>query len=180
MPPAGGIGGAFLRATLRVGVGMRGEPRVLHRDDAVLLAAYRDLFIQRWSGQGTAAQVRHMVETHRRFVVEHGAKRTIALSHVVTASTRPPDDAARAAMNEHTRIMKDVRAVATVIEADGFGAAMIRSIVSGLVLLSRGDAEHQVFSAPQEGLAFLLRHRDPGAPAMALDELVSAYARVVA
>lgn len=152
--------------------------RVLHRDDVLLLVSYRDLFVQCWTGAGTAEHVRKMIDVHRRFVDEHGRQATIALSHITSRGISPPDEATRALLPEHSRVVRGVRASATVIEADGFGAAMIRSIVSGLMLLGERETAHQVFSTPRAGLQFLSKHRDPAAGAMPLDEVDGAYARV--
>lgn len=152
--------------------------RVLHRDDVLLLASYRDLFVQCWTGPGTAEHVRRMIDAHRRFVDDHGRHATVSMSHVTSRGITPPDEATRTLMNEHSRVVRGIRASATVIEAAGFGAAMIRGIVSGLMLLSDRDTVHEVFSTPRAGFQFLLRHRSPSAGPVDLDEIEGAYARM--
>lgn len=157
---------------------MRDEVRLIHRDDVLLLAAYGDVFFQCWTGEGRAADVKRMFDVHSRFVDEHGKKTTVAISHVLTPSIRPPDEPSRKIMNEHVQLLQGVRAVATVIEADGFAAAMIRGIVAGLVLLTKREVAHGVFSKPRDGLAFVLPHRDPTHGPMDLDTVDAAYARL--
>jgi len=157
---------------------MRADVRVFYRDDIVLLASWRDLFIQRWMGEGTPDHVARMFDSHRRFVQGHPARATVALSHVSTPAIKPPDERSRKLMRDYVAGMKDIRAVATVIDASGFGAAMVRGIVSGLVLLTQRDIVHAVHSTLRDGLTFLVRYRAPGASPVTVDELEGIYASI--
>lgn len=153
-------------------------PRVVYHDDVLLLASFRDIFIQCWNGPGTAAHMRRMIDAHRAFASDHGPQASVALSHVTVHGVKRPDDETRALMAEHSRAVRGLRASATIIDAHGFGAALVRGIVSGLLLLSERDTAHDVFATPREGFAFLLGRRSLSAAPIELDELDAAYARV--
>lgn len=156
----------------------RREGRVVYRDDALVIGVWEDLFVQRWVGPGGVASVERMLAEHQRFVRARPARSTVSISHVDGASMRPPDEPSRAVMKEHAHLLSEhVRAVATVIESSGFGSAMIRSVVSGLVLLSRGGLAHQVFGQLTEGLDFVARHRDPAAAPIEVPALEALYRR---
>jgi hypothetical protein len=150
---------------------------VLYSDSALQLITWRDLFVQRWIGQGGASHVAHMLEAHLAFTAKHGPKRTISVSHVATTTFKPPDEEARRLMTRHTaEIGPRLRASATVIEMDGFAGAMMRSIIAGLIFVTGHKEPHQVTSTAREGIAFVLRHRHPEAQPIDLDDLMRIYA----
>lgn len=142
------------------------DVQTIHRDAVLHLGSIGPLFFQRWSAPGQGADVERMLEAHRAFVARFPHRETIALSHIQSHTFRPPDEGSRRPMREHTKLLgSDVRAVATVIEADGFVASMVRSVVSGLVLIADRRLAHSVFASVDEGLEYLARYAPEGSVA---------------
>lgn len=155
-----------------------GKAEIFYADEAVIVGAWQDVFFQRWRGPGGVASIRSMHRAHERFLKGRPPRTTLSFSHVEGASMKPPEEAGRASMKEHIALLSErARAATTVIESAGFGSAIIRSVVSGLVLVSKRGLPHEVFSSPKEGFDFLLRHRSPAGTGVTAAELEALYRR---
>jgi hypothetical protein len=146
------------------------------RDDVLHVGSIGPFFFQRWMGTAGAEHVHRMLDAHRAFVREFPARSTIALSHIATQRFSPPDDASRGPMKEHAKLLStEVRAVTTVIDADGFVAGMVRSIVSGLMLVADRTLEHKVCRSLEDGFAYLAPFAPKGSVACDPSRLLAAY-----
>ena len=151
--------------------------RTIYRDEALECATWGGLFVQRWlGGDARAEHVEAMLALHTRFVEEAPRGSTMSLSHIARPDLRPPDERMRAAMRRHMQMVeRSLAAATTVIGVSGFASAMARSILSGLLLLSRPKCPHAVVGTTREGFAFLLRHGSLAG--VSADELDAAYHR---
>ncbi len=157
-------------------MGHDGDVQTIHRDDVLHVGSIGPLFFQRWFAPGQPAHVERMLEAHRAFVARFPHRETVALSHIQSHAFRPPDEGSRRPIREHTKLLgSDVRAVATVIEADGFVASMVRSVVSGLVLIADRRLAHSVFATVDEGLAYVARYAPVGSVARDAKLLTEKY-----
>ena len=91
----------------------------------------------------------------------------------------PPNDATRDKLKEPIPIIRNTRAAVTVIEGKGFGAAIIRGLVSWFALFSKSTVPHEVHSTAREGIEFLLRHRDPKHLQLGIDDVMRTYDRLL-
>lgn len=112
----------------------------------------RNLLILVWDVQPTAAVIARL-EAAGEAVRQHAARGT-SMIHVVRAPLQLPDDQDRAAM---VRMMKshNVRLVAMVVAEKGFLLAMLRSVVTGLRVLTGGHFDYQICESHEEVAAWL-------------------------
>lgn len=83
---------------------------------------------------------------------------SIALVQIVLSSALAPDSYARAALAHMlTTLHGRVSHSAIVHEGEGFRAAMIRSIVTGVVALSNPGFPHRVFSTLAESVTWMTK-----------------------
>ena len=101
----------------------------------------RNLLILVWDVQPTAAVIAR-VEAASETVRQHVSRGT-AMVHVVRAPLQLPNDLERAAM---VRMMKsyNVRLVGMVVSQSGFLLSMLRSVVTGLRVLTSGRFEYRI------------------------------------
>jgi hypothetical protein len=133
------------------------EPKAatITRSNADCVLGYANgIAVALWRYNTTAPDVQ---ELERTALLAHGAHaRPIALIQVVPASALTPDAAARTALarmllNLNGRVSHS----ALVHEAEGFRAAMIRSIVTGIAALSNPGFPHRVFARLEEAVAWM-------------------------
>ncbi|MBX3271513.1 MAG: hypothetical protein KF729_14705 [Sandaracinaceae bacterium] len=149
----------------------------VYRDEGLHCATWGPLFVQRWLADASGEQVETMLELHTAFVEARPLGTTLSVSHVEVTHGRP-DERSRAAMRRHMKLAeRAIGAAATVISCEGFASAMVRSVLSGLVLVTRPKCPHGVFSTTAEGFGFVLEHRPvAGVDARSIEE---AYRREV-
>jgi hypothetical protein len=153
--------------------------QVLYRDPVLVLATYDEIFFQCWRDEGGVAQVQRMYEEHLRFVSARPERTTLSMAHLTMPGVRPPEDGLRVYMNKHGKeVTPRVRRGVTVIEAGGFAGAVVRGVVSGLTLLSRGPKQ-EVRRDPLDGLRYLLADRPPGAAPVDAETLFATYRETV-
>jgi hypothetical protein len=85
---------------------------------------------------------------------------------IIDGNARPPDDAAKKAIAQTvTRHGKRIRALAYVIEGQGFAAAAVRSAVSLISLLARYPFPQRAFKRTDEAAAWAVRQMTAGSAA---------------
>jgi len=107
----------------------------------------RNVLILVWDVQPTAAVIMRL-ELAGEHVRQHATRGT-SMIHVVRAPLQLPDDEERQAM---VRIMKshNVRLVAMVVTQTGFLLSMLRSVVTGLRVLSGGHFDYRICQSYEE------------------------------
>lgn len=91
-----------------------------------------------------------------------GCGRRVALIQVVSATAIVPDEPARAALAAFLRRSGRIVARSAIVhEAQGFRAAMIRSIVTGIAALSNPGFPHRVYGCVPDATDWLCQPGDP-------------------
>jgi hypothetical protein len=114
---------------------------------AVTELMLRNVLILVWDQQPTAAVIARL-EAASEYVRQHAARGT-AMIHVVRAPLQLPNDAERGAM---VGMMKshNVRSVAMVVTQTGFLLSMLRSVVTGLRVLTGGHFDYRICQSHEE------------------------------
>jgi hypothetical protein len=112
------------------------------------------LAIAFWRFHTNADDVPGLAEAARRAQAACGKR--VALIQVVPATAITPDGPARAALANMLRQLDGVVSSSAIVhEAEGFRAAMIRSIVTGLATLSQPAFPHRVFAKVGEAATWM-------------------------
>jgi hypothetical protein len=107
-----------------------------------------------WRYHTSAEDVPELTHAARRAHAASG--RPIGLLQVVLGTAITPDGPARAALARMLRELNgSVSSSAIVHDADGFRAAMIRSIVTGVTRLSNPGYPHRVFAKVADAAAWM-------------------------
>lgn len=123
---------------------------LLERTDAYVVAAWRRLMMLVWKGQASAAGIDRSSALFRPWAERH-PEGVAFLIVVTTQRTQPPDEQTRAAMERTRRVPEGpFRGMATLIEAEGFVAATVRSIMTRL----QGGGGGKVFRTVDEVAAW--------------------------
>ena len=143
--------------------------RMLHCDENVALAETGALFVAIWRGSVT----RNAFERQRAGLADVVQRhpRGAAFLCLVELTAKPPDEELRRAASDMVRSHgKRLTCVATVVEGDGFTAAVHRGAVTGIAML-RFDRKTpmSVFATVREAVMWLRDHVALPQP----DELIS-------
>lgn len=148
----------------------------LYQDEVLHCGTCGPLFFQRWRGGGDAEHLERMLGYHLRFVERFDRGTTLSFSHVQVVTKTPPNESARAVMQRHTELIEaKVASAATVISEGGFGGAMARGLVSGLLLVTRPKCPHKVCATTGEGFEFMLQKAPAAFPRSRPSELDRLY-----
>jgi len=141
------------------------ELRLEGRDDAHGVGVWRNLLVAVWRTETRAPAVERVSQVLGRLAAKHP---DVALLQVVEAGATAPDAAARRALSgmlkEHARV---IRCSAVVYEGDGFRAATLRAVVTGIALLSHPPYPHVVFGSTIAAINWTARHFSHDGPVWA-------------
>jgi hypothetical protein len=139
---------------------------VLERTEGYVVAAWRRLLLLVWRGPATAEGITRSRAHFDRWAVQQTGG-AVFLVVVPAGRTRAPDEQARAAMEQTAaRPSPHLRGMATLLEAEGFIAAAVRSMMMRL----SGQRVVHVFRTPAEAAdwaAQTLGDRELGGEALA-------------
>ncbi len=132
-------------------------PVTVHaRDDAHCVGTWKNVAISVWRTQTRPAAVARMSQILGELVSRH---HDVALIQVVEGGATAPDADARRAISTMLRLYSDsIRCSAVVFESDGFRAATLRAVVTGIALLSRPPYPHVVFASTIAAINWTARH----------------------
>jgi hypothetical protein len=136
---------------------------ILGRDAGNLYAAWKSVFV----GIAIATTDESTVEALRSALEQHASRHPrFPVVFVVAESAAIPDGTARKLIAKLlTDVSPHVIAWALVQEGSGFRAAIVRSVVSGLLLLARHPYPFKSFATAIEAAAWLATHEtDVSAP----------------
>ena len=114
---------------------------------AVTALLLRNVLILVWDVQPTAAVIGRLDEAAQH--VRQHALRGTSMIHVVRAPLQLPNDAERGAM-VHMMKSHNVRLVAMVVTQTGFLLSMLRSVVTGLRVLTGGNFDYRICESHEE------------------------------
>jgi hypothetical protein len=152
-------------------MGFSTQVELLEKTDSYAVATWRRLMLLVWRGQANVAGVERSQALFQPWVEQlpGGGALLIIVPHL---RVPPPDEATRAAMERTAREPGgSYRGMATLIEAEGFIAASIRSIMTRL----RGGKHTKVIRTMDEAAAWAAELlEDPGLTAEGLAEAIQA------
>jgi hypothetical protein len=115
-------------------------------DNDAVVARWRDFFLAVWKGETHMEAVDRLDAEMRRYRGENAIP--VGMLMVVAERAALPSPSVRARMSRHMhRTHDEVRASALVYEGDGFRAAAIRAVVTGLNLVTKTAYPHKVFGS---------------------------------
>ncbi len=129
---------------------------VLVRNEQYVIAAWRRLLMLIWKGEASAEGVEHSRTVFEGWVKRH--PRGAALLIVVPARhAAPPDEKTRQAMRQTAGVPSaDLRGMGTFIQAEGFVAATIRSVIMRLNVLT-GNGSPNVFETASKAAEWAVK-----------------------
>ncbi|MBL8684795.1 MAG: hypothetical protein JNK05_36805 [Myxococcales bacterium] len=135
-----------------------------------------DVLVLWWRQAPTLPAVQRISETIER-VTRHRSSNTRML--VVTSATmKAPDSEAREAMMaSNRRTASKMAAVALAIEGEGFGAAAVRAVISGMYLVLKPPHPLKTHSDIATAARWLLEQTSDAPASISASELVSAVAQ---
>ena len=146
----------------------------LERSDIHLFAHWDALVVNQWLRHPTATRLESLGDHQQSLVERFGELSVITVWHELTP---PPEEARRAATSVAESHADNIRAQAFVIARAGLGAAMIRMVLTGILLTARARAPSSVVSTPDEAVQWLAMRRsalpDGVSPDVVLRELES-------
>jgi len=126
------------------------------RDDAHAVATWTNVLIAVWRTETRAAALDGVSQALGELVAAHPE---VALIQVVEAGATAPDAEARRAIAAMLRRYADsIRCSAVVFEGDGFQAATLRAVVTGIAILSRPSYPDVVFGSTVAAINWTARH----------------------
>ena len=154
------------------------SPSLLHREADFALATFGDIFMTIWRDKTTMEGVRASRSAVEAFSA--GRRREIGMLTIVEPGAPIPARAERTALADYLRAVSDsIKVSALVYEGEGFHAAAVRSLVTGLTLIARQDYPHRVFDSVDKAAVFmapLLVQRDDSTPLA--QEIIDAVAQL--
>ncbi len=110
------------------------------------VVGYGDLFFVHWKQKASVAEYGAVIEQQARMRTRLGSKPMASLSIVGSESVVKPSAELQKAIDEHTRQSRGwLKADALVINADGFAASLMRSVITGVALFARAEHPYKVF-----------------------------------
>jgi hypothetical protein len=129
------------------------------------VGVWRNLLIAVWRKETRAGAVDSVSAVLAQLARTH---RDVALLQVIEEGALAPDaDARRAISNMLKQHGGVIRCSAVVYEGDGFRAATLRAVVTGIALLSRPLYPHVVFASSISAINWTARHYSHDGPAWA-------------
>jgi len=127
---------------------------ITHSDAGLMMAMYGPVCLALWRTKPTPSAFQIQEAHLARAVARDPGK--VAFLCVVAPSAEPPDDAERAAsaamISKHG---SNLAAVACVIEGSGFRAAITRTVLSGIMLLTRTRSPVRLFESVEHAAPWL-------------------------
>lgn len=141
------------------------ELTLFEHDDQHGVGAWRNLLIVVWRKDTRAAAVDGVSAVLTELTRRH---RDVALLQVIEEGATAPDADARRALSAMLRQHGGaIRCSAIVYEGDGFRAATLRAVVTGIALLSRPAYPHVVFASTIAAINWTARHFSQDGPVYA-------------
>jgi hypothetical protein len=134
----------------------------VHRDGPLSMLFWRDVSIEVWHAPGGAAHFRKLGQMQRAWVARAPNRQFATIAVCQPASIRGVDAESRAVLTENSKQMAEAtKASVIVLLGDGFGAALVRSIVAGLSLVRRTATPTKIVSAEEDGFRWVAPLLEP-------------------
>ena|SRR5258706_8711818 len=138
------------------------------------MASWHRFYIDIWRVNTTIEGVRVLKAGFAKFAAEHPGGVGL-LTIVEPRAPLPPSDARDALAAYLAEAAASIKYSAVVFEGDGFRAAAVRGVVTGLTLLARPPYPHKVFANVQQAVGwFSANFMDGNKPVVGTVEMVAA------
>lgn len=128
-------------------------PRVHHKDPDFSCLSSGSLVAAVWHGETSLAAVGKM---DRAICLQAAATQTNVSVLVVVQRLQPPSPETRAGITNMMKARKDIiSCCGLVFQATGFGAAVVRGVVTGLLLVSNNPFPYRVFDSSSRALDWM-------------------------
>jgi hypothetical protein len=136
-----------------------------------------DLFIQRWTDNGTTDDLRALIREHRRYLQERAPRKTCSLAHVRIRSLASPDDANRALIAEHqTLLAGQITASIVWLDINPFASAIVHGVATATAALRpRSSTAMKTVRSALDAFSLYLERRESPASDVAAASLVREY-----
>ena len=151
-------------------------PRIEGRTEKEVIASWREILFEIWLARGSAADIRAGIEVVKKYLARVPGP-MIGFSIVHPPAMGPLDSDGRAAIAEQARVVNPrSKAGALVILSGGFSGAIVRSIATGLSLISPPKHPNKVFDTMERACAWIAPHVTPvDGRAVTPEEIMAAY-----
>jgi len=131
-------------------------PRVVYDDEGLQIAVWSRVFINRWRTVATQERLVVLGEQQRALVQATDDKRIAVVTVLADKSGSMPSGPARKEAEVVAKSVRDAVIVqAQVVEGDGFVAASIRALITGISLAIRAPYPNKVFKTVEEALPWV-------------------------
>jgi len=124
-------------------------------DEAHLAAIHRNVYITAWWGETTAARLRRVGEIQNE-LARKWPKGFVALALIRSVNANLPADVRAEAEKLSKEPAPNLKAIAQVIYGEGFAAAAIRSVATGMVLIARHPRPTKIFGTLESAATWLV------------------------
>jgi hypothetical protein len=141
------------------------ELTLYEHDDQHGVGVWRNVLMVVWRGDTRAAAVDRVSALLAELTRSH---RDVSLLQVIEEGATAPDSDARRALSSMLKQHSGaIRCSAVVYEGDGFRAATLRAVVTGISLLGRPACPHVVFASTMAAINWTARHFSHDGPVWA-------------
>jgi hypothetical protein len=134
----------------------QGAELPLQNQDGLLVAGIPNVFFNCWLQAPSIERLENLIRIQRDFAARQSAPKHVVVTLIDPKAGREMDPAARKRAQELGTSMAPLTAARLfVVLADGFYAAMVRTAISGVLLLSREVALYSVVTDVEAGVKWL-------------------------
>ena len=126
---------------------------VISRGEGYLIGCWRNLYVIDFRVTPTIEAIDKSVAGKRTVLERH--PQGVVVLNFLAQGPMPPSEVRAHAAKAQTKDIAGVLGHATVIDATGFAASAMRSILTGLFLVERHPFPRKVFSASQDAVSWL-------------------------
>ena len=130
------------------------DVHVFVSDDAHLAALWHDVYVTAWWGDTTVARLRG-VDAYQREVLRRRPAGFVALALLSSSKVGMSAEVRAEAERVSRESPPQLRAIAQVIHGTGFAAAAIRSVATGITMLSTRGRAVKIFDTLEPAAAWL-------------------------
>jgi hypothetical protein len=136
---------------------MTGAPTILHDDDRVRVAAWRDVIFEAWRGGATAQLFRDLRRIEIDYASSQPDRKASVFSIIPVEGIGLMDADARGELDARIKAVEPyLRATVILMPASGFAASIVRGIIAGVAQLTSRKVPMKVVASPEEGVRWLV------------------------
>jgi hypothetical protein len=135
--------------------------KTIYKDEALQIASWNDVFVERWSGRGSTVKMERLISEHVRWCKDRAPAKSLLLVHLLTDEFDIPDMPTRELVKKHVQAIDPyMRASAMVLTHRGIAASIFRTFLSTALLMRAQTYPHKVFKTIDESSRWLVEQRE--------------------